>query len=93
MSVVTKLAVQAENRTKKLLESLDSMTKSWNYASKYENLAKLAELSLELSQFTNKSTDELFKILSSVPRDQLKEEINRLIYSTGPPNRHKALPK
>jgi hypothetical protein len=85
MSVVARLTVHAETETKNLLNSLESRLLTWNLSSHYENLANLAELSLELSRFTPKSTDEIFKILSTVPLSELKTEIFRLIHLRGPP--------
>jgi hypothetical protein len=84
MSITTKLVVQAEHTTESILGQLESKLNKVNLGSRYDRIANLLEISSELSQFTGRSTDDLFSILNSAPQGDLKESVRRLIHQRGP---------
>ena len=47
--------------------------------SKYQYLAQLTEIAIEIAQAKQVPADDIFKTLASVPRDKVSETVKKMI--------------
>jgi hypothetical protein len=50
-----------------------------NAMSKYQYLAYLTEIAIEIAQAKNVPADEIFKTLASLPREKVAEHVKKMI--------------
>ena len=80
MSYVARSVMIAEYETSKgLVQAISGLMQGISVMSKYQYLAQLTEIAIEIAQAKQVPADDIFKTLASVPRDKVSETVKKMI--------------
>ena len=70
----------AEHQTSQVLaQAVHGLMQGTSTMSRYQYLAYLTEIAIEIAQAKKIPADEIFKTLASLPRDKVQEHIRRMM--------------
>ena len=61
------------------MQAVHGLMQGTSTMSRYQYLAYLTEIAIEIAQAKKIPADEIFKTLASLPRDKVQEHIRRMI--------------
>ena len=80
VSYVARSVMVAEHQTSQVLaQAVHGLMQGTSTMSRYQYLANLTEIAIEIAQARKVSADEIFKTLASLPRDKVQEHIQRMM--------------
>jgi hypothetical protein len=80
VSYVARGMIQAEHETfRSLVAVVSCLLEETAIMSRFQYLAHLTEISVEIAQSKKTSADEVFKTLAALPRDKVADAVKRML--------------